>query len=91
MSPPETGERFETLLACKGVMIERIVSSSRLTSHEYIQEQDEWAILLNGEAVLEIAGKRVPLTSGDHIFLPSNTPHSVVSVSNGALWLAVHI
>jgi cupin 2 domain-containing protein len=91
VSPSQDGERFDTLLTHKGLVIERIVSSSRITLHEYIQSQDEWVALLQGEALLDVAGKKVALKSGDYMFLPSNTPHTVLSVSDGAIWLAIHL
>jgi cupin 2 domain-containing protein len=88
---PATGERFDTLLSHQGLVIERIVSTSKIESKEYVQEQDEWVVLLTGEAVLEVAGRKVPLRAGDYLFLPSHTPHTVQQVSDGALWLAVHL
>ena len=90
-SPPETGERFDTLLRHKGLHIERIVSASKIEHQQYVQAQDEWVALLQGQAVLDVAGKRLTLQSGDHVFLPSGTPHTVLSASEGALWLAVHL
>ncbi|MES2257456.1 MAG: cupin domain-containing protein [Pseudomonadota bacterium] len=90
-SPPQDGERFETLLSHQNLVVERIVSSSKIASHEYVQEQDEWVVLLQGEATLDIAGESISLKSGDHVFLPSKTPHTVLSVSEGALWLAIHL
>ena len=89
--PPATGERFDTLLSHQGLVIERIVSTSRIESQEYLQEQDEWVLLLTGEATLEVAGRKVPLKAGDYLFLPARTPHTVQKVSDGALWLAVHL
>jgi cupin 2 domain-containing protein len=90
-SPPCEGERFQTLLAREGLVIERIVSSSRIASTMCMQEQDEWVVLLRGQAVLDVDGQRVPMDSADYVFLPSKTPHTVQSVSDGALWLAVHL
>ncbi len=89
--PPATGERFDTLLSHRGLVIERIVSTSRIASQEYVQEQDEWVVLLQGEARLDVAGRELPLRAGDYLFLPSRTPHTVLQVSDGALWLAVHL
>lgn len=89
--PPATGERFDTLLSHQGLVIERIVSTSRIESQEYVQEQDEWVVLLTGDALLEVAGREVPLRAGEYLFLPSHTPHTVLKVSQGALWLAVHL
>lgn len=89
--PPATGERFDELLSHRGVVIERIVSTARIASQEYVQEQDEWVVLLQGEALLEVAGRQLPLRAGDYLFLPSRTSHTVLQVSEGALWLAVHL
>lgn len=88
---PATGERFDTLLAHQGLVIERILSSSKIASQTYVQSQDEWVVLLQGEALLDVEGQQVPLHAGSHIFLPSQTRHTVLSVSQGALWLAVHL
>jgi cupin 2 domain-containing protein len=90
-SPPLEGEHFETLLAHKNFVVERILSSARVVSNEYVQSQDEWVVLLRGEAILDVAGKNIELKSGDYLFLPSKTPHTVLSVSEGALWLAIHM
>ena len=89
--PPAKGERFDTLLSHQGLVIERIVSTSKIESQEYVQEQDEWVVLLTGEAVLEVAGRQTPLRAGDYLFLASGTPHTVSRVSDGAMWLAVHL
>ncbi|HET7832076.1 MAG TPA: cupin domain-containing protein [Gallionella sp.] len=88
---PETGERFEQLLGHKNLVIERIVSSADITPCEYVQSQDEWVILLQGEAVLKVAGETTALKSGDYLFLPAGTPHTVERTSQGAIWLAVHL
>lgn len=89
-APPE-GERFETLLKHKNVVIERIISSAAITPTEYVQTQDEWVALLVGEATLEIAGEPVELRPGDYVFLPAGTPHTVRRTSADAMWLAVHV
>lgn len=91
LTPPESGERFETLLAHRNLVVERIVSSARITPGEYVQAQDEWVVLLQGEATLDVAGRPLSLNSGDHVFLPAGTPHTVQRVSEGAVWLAVHL
>jgi cupin 2 domain-containing protein len=90
-APPSAGERFETLLSHKNLVIERIVSSSAITPQQYVQPQDEWVVLLQGEATLRVAGESVELKSGDHLFLPRGVPHMVERVSQGSIWLAVHL
>ena len=89
--PPATGERFDTLLSHHGLVIERIVSTSKIESREYVQEQDDWVVLLTGDAVLDVAGRELPLRAGDYLFLPSRTRHTVLRVSDGAMWLAIHL
>ena len=88
---PLQGERFEALLNHKNLVIERIVSSATATPSEYIQPQDEWVAMIRGEATLDIAGELFELHSGDYVFIPAGTPHTVRRVSDGALWLAVHL
>lgn len=90
-SPPASGETFEPLLSVGNLVVERILSSSRIEPTEYRQEQEEWVLLLRGEATLSVAGKTVRMRDGDFVFLPAGTPHSVISVTEGAIWLGVHL
>ncbi len=90
-APPPEGERFERLLKHKNLEVERIVSSAAISPSEYIQEQDEWVVLVSGSATLEAGGKTLELEAGDYLFLPAGVPHTVRRVSPGALWLAVHL
>ncbi len=89
--PPETGERFDHLLRHRNLIVERIVSSADITPCEYVQSQDEWVLLLKGEAILEVAGVTTTLKVGDYLFLPAGMPHTVKRTSQGAIWLAVHL
>jgi cupin 2 domain-containing protein len=90
-APPSEGERFETLLNHRNLVIERIVSSEAITPTVSVQLQDEWVVLVSGDAILEVGGEEICLTAGDHLFLPAGSPHIVQSVSRGAIWLAVHL
>jgi cupin 2 domain-containing protein len=89
--PPDDGERFETLLSHRNLVVERIVSSAATPPCEYVQSQDEWVVLVKGEAVLCVAGESVALDAGDSLFLPAGVAHSVERVSAGAIWLAIHL
>jgi cupin 2 domain-containing protein len=89
--PPPDGERFETLLEHKNLVVERIVSPASTARAEYLQPQDEWVLLLKGEATMTVGGEQVELNSGDYVFLPARVPHTVEKVSEGAVWLAVHL
>jgi len=88
---PPSGERFDTLLAHRNLVVERIVSAANSPATGLVQAQDEWVVLLRGEAVVEISGERVALASGDYMFLPAGVRHTVTFASDGALWLAVHL
>ena len=58
---------------------------------EYRQEQDEWVLLLEGGATLDVGGERVDLAPGDWVFLPAGVPHTLVRTDTGTSWLAVHL
>ena len=88
---PENSEEFTTLLKHKNNKINRIVSSSDVEPVEYIQYEDEWVMLIEGEATLLIKDEEKILKKGDALFIPVKTPHKVLKTSNGTVWLAVHI
>ncbi|NCO76096.1 MAG: cupin domain-containing protein [Cyanobacteria bacterium] len=89
----EKGEDFKEILRCKNVVIERIISSDQPDNIIYNQIQDEWVILLQGNATLQVAEKIYDLTSGDYLFISANTPHQVIKTSKDpfCIWLAIHI
>jgi len=87
------GERFETLFANPACRVERIVSFGHASPPGFWFEQDgdEWVVLLVGSAVLAFADGRVlDLRAGDWTSLPARCRHRVESVSEDAVWLAVH-
>ena len=88
---PQKGEHFTTLLEHKNVKINHIVSSDTLEPITYIQEEDEWLVLLEGEATLRIANKEKTLKKGETLFIPAKVPHSVLKTQKGTVWLTVHI
>ena len=87
---PESGEIFTMLLKDKNIKIVQIVSSDNLEITEYCQEENEFVVLLEGEAVLEIDGERRVLNRGDTLFIPAKTKHKILSVKKGTLWLTIH-
>ena len=93
LPPAGLEEHFELLFAGGACRVERIVSHGQASppGFWYEQPEDEWVVLLQGQAVMDVDGRTVPLTSGDHLFLPAQTPHTVLQVSDGALWLAIHL
>ena len=87
------GERFETLFANPACRVERIVSFGHASPPGFWFEQDgdEWVVLLVGSAALAFEdGRTLALCAGDWVSLPAHCRHRVESVSQDAVWLAVH-
>ena len=90
------GEVFTELLARSGVKIERIVSQGQATpgAEPMVQEQDEWVMLLQGEAGIRIEDSaEVRLAPGDHLFIARGRKHWVTFTDpdQPSVWLAVHL
>ena len=88
---PQKGENFTTLLEHKKIKVVRIVSSDDVESMEYRQEEDEWVVIIEGEATLLIDEREQRLKRGDSILIPAHTPHRVLKTAKGTIWLALHI
>jgi cupin 2 domain-containing protein len=77
------------------VKIERIVSHAAVSPEGfwYDQEQDEWVVVLEGEATLRLLepDEIVELKKGDHLFIPRHRKHRVERTSSRTIWLAVHV
>lgn len=87
--PILNAETFARLFQNQSYRIEAIRSSLASPGEFYNQEEDEWVILIEGEAILEVEGVEYPLHRGDYCFLPKHTLHRVLSTSENALWLGV--
>lgn len=88
---PQIGEVFTTLLENKNVKIVRIISSKDIEHKTYLQDEDEWVLLIEGDATILMDNTEHKLHAGDTLFIPSHTPHEVIEVTHGTLWLGVHI
>lgn len=89
-------EAFTGLLERPGVRIERIVSNGQATPEDepMVQEQDEWVVLLMGEAGIRIEDSgAVTLRPGDHLTIAGGQRHWVTYTARDepTVWLAVHI
>ncbi len=86
-------EIFNNLLSHKNVKINKIISPPNFVSEQFIQDEDEWVILLQGSAILEINQKITELVKDSYIFIPAKTPHKILSTEPNikTIWLAVHI
>lgn len=88
---PLQDENFKTLLEHKNIKIIRIVSSDNVEPIEYIQDEDEWILLLEGKSTMILESKEIKLSKGDTLFIPAQTKHKITYTKNGTVWLAIHI
>jgi cupin 2 domain-containing protein len=88
---PLTGETFREIARVRNVVIEEITSSARPDRIEFHQEHDEWVVVLDGSATLDIDGSAVVLARHEWVSIPAGTPHRVRRTAAGTRWLAVHV
>lgn len=88
-NPKPDLESFTTLYQNKNIKIEAIRSHLVQPGKIYNQEQDEWVVLIRGNAQLRVDNKVVGLKEGDSFFLAKHTIHQVLFTSQDALWLGV--
>ncbi|KAF7598925.1 MAG: cupin [Candidatus Dactylopiibacterium carminicum] len=87
-------EHFQTLLSRPGVRMERIVSDGQASppGFWYEQAEDEWVLLLQGNATLEYSdGIIYALTSGDSLLIPAGLRHRVMHTGPRTVWLALFV
>jgi len=89
-------EAFTALLDRPGLRIERIVSQGQVTAEDepMVQAQDEWVVLLQGEAGIRVGESAVAmLRPGDHLMIAGGQRHWVTYTAKDepTVWLAVHI
>ncbi len=82
-------ELVEILLKNKNVRIERIVSKGHTTDW-YDQYEDEWIVLLTGDAEIELENDTISLSAGDTLFIPKHQKHRVVKTTE-CIWLCILI
>jgi len=85
------GEEFREVARVQNVVIEEIVSSATPDSFEYRQTQDEWVVVLEGAATLDVDGTEVTLAAGEWVLIPADTRHRVLATEAATRWLAVHV
>ena len=96
--PPagSAGEAFSTLLERPGLRIERIVSTGQASppGFWYDQADDEWVVVLGGEALLRFADELEArrLRPGDFVAIAAHRRHRVdwTSPDQATVWLAIH-
>ena len=87
-------EAFETLVQKGDFKIERIVSKGHVSpeSDGYDQDQDEWVIVVQGQATVAFEdGRETHLNIGDFINIPAHSKHKVswTTPTIETIWLAV--
>ncbi len=94
--PDQLPDELVDLLEDKGqVRIERIVSRGHASAPGfwYDQQQDEFVLLLQGEAELELLDpeEHLRLQAGDYLLIPARRKHRVAWTSSevDCIWLAV--
>jgi len=88
-------EIFEDIIKTDKLKIERIISYGHTspTSGWYEQKENEWVIILKGEAILSFENSNdVRLNIGDYLNIEAYTKHKVSWTLPNAetIWLAVH-
>lgn len=89
-------ELFENLVSNDCVRIERILSKGHMTPDEkwYKQNQDEWILILQGQAVLRYQNpdQFIQLAPGDYLLIPAHQKHRVewTTPDQPTIWLAIH-
>lgn len=94
--PPDQAkeEWFTPLLQRPECRIERIVSYGQASPEGFWYDQawDEWVLLIQGVAELDLAGQPVTLNPGDHLLIPAGQKHRVIRTDpdQPTIWLAIH-
>ncbi|OQX75106.1 MAG: hypothetical protein B6D59_00165 [Campylobacteraceae bacterium 4484_4] len=88
-------EILDTLFENRNVRIERIVSTGQHSPEGfwYDQEEDEFVLLLEGEAVLGFEEEELTLHPGDWLMIPARRRHRILSTASDrpTLWLTVFV
>ena len=93
-TPPPGLETCSTLFENAKVRVERIVSNAHSSpaGFWYDQPEDEWVMVLRGQAMLDFAGgESVAMRAGDHVTIASHVRHRVSETDAETIWLAVHV
>jgi cupin 2 domain-containing protein len=87
-------EESLSLFENPSVKIERIASRSYSSppGFWYDQDEDEWVMVMRGEATLEFeGGELVRMKEGDYVTIPRHVKHRVQQTDLKTIWLAVHV
>lgn len=86
-------EEFTDILKRDNIRIERIVSNGQSSKKDfwYCQDENEFVLLLEGNAILEFEDKTIELKKGDYLDIKAKIKHRVkyTSEEESTIWLAV--
>ena len=86
-------EILDTIISNETFRLERIVSNGQCSPNDfwYDQSENEWVILLKGNAELEFENEIKKLSPGDYLNIPAHQKHRVKSTSQTepTIWLAI--
>jgi cupin 2 domain-containing protein len=74
-----------------GWRIEQILSGRLAAPVEDLLDHEEWVVVLEGGATLDVAGVTQTLEAGEWLVLEPGVPHRVLAAQPGTSWLAVHL
>ncbi|NPA59313.1 MAG: cupin domain-containing protein [Epsilonproteobacteria bacterium] len=89
--PNLDAEVFTTHLKDENVEIKTIVSNTLKTPQTFVQDCDEWVVVLQGCAKIELDAVVHKLKKGDTLFIPANKKHTLLKTRQVVVWLAVYI
>jgi cupin 2 domain-containing protein len=93
---PIPDEIFEEIISSKTCKIERIISKGQASPEGfwYDQEQNEWVVVLKGQAALKFQDneKVIEMGPGDYVNIPAHCKHRVewTDPHTETIWLAIH-
>lgn len=86
-------EEFIDLVKNENIRIERIVSNGQKSEEDfwYEQEENEFVMVLDGDAVIEFEEEEIILQKGDYLNILANRKHRVkyTNKDKATVWLAV--
>ncbi|MAD41751.1 MAG: cupin [Arcobacter sp.] len=86
-------EQFFQLFKNDNIKIEKIVSNGQSSpiNFWYEQKENEFVLILKGNAILEYENNELVLNEGDYINIPAFTKHRVkyTNKNEPTIWLAI--
>ncbi len=91
LEPSASEEILKTIYSNKNIKIERIVSNGQISPQGfwYDQEEYEFVLLVEGNAVIEFENYKVSLKKNDFIMIEPHKKHRITYTSKPAYWLCV--